>query len=394
MGLKVLGFNQDATCFSVISPNKGVTIYNCDPFGKCFELEKSTGNEGQLDFLVEMLFSTSLIAVVDKTIGASNRKKLKIVNTKRKTTICELTFPHEIVDVIMNRKIICVVLNSDQIFVYDISCMKLLRTIDVRGEKLKYVHKPRTARAIDEMGVKVALSSDNSSVLCYSSFSNLDKDVTPLNNIVVFDALKCEQIKVLPAVHHSNVACIACSSDGTLVATASEKGTLIRVFKTCSNDDGSNENLVSEFRRGSRPCHIDEMKFNDDNTLLACVGASDTIHIFHLPSTLEAVGTIDEDDLLHQSSGSLSSSITGFQHISKGFANRFGKMVISKIPTQNQQRHMAYIKIPENIKYRIGFPKEVPNSIYICGEDGNYLVYSIPTDEPGPCTLTKSNTFD
>ncbi|QEU61184.1 Atg21 [Kluyveromyces lactis] len=392
MALKLLGFNQDATCFSVISSNKGVTIYNCDPFGKCFELEKSTSNDEELDFLVEMLFSTSLIAVVDKTIGASKRKKLKIVNTKRKATICELTFPHEIMDVIMNRKIICVVLKSDQIFVYDISCMKLLRTIDVRGEKLKSTSKFRNSEAVGDLGVRVSLSTDNNSILCYSSYSKSDKENAPLNDIVVFDALKCIQINVLPTVHQSNIVCIACSPDGMLVATASEKGTIIRVFKTIDTENDE-PILVNEFRRGSRPSRISEMKFNHDNTLLACVGESDTIHIFALPvTTTEADG--NADDTLQQSSHSLSSSINGLQYISKGLANRFGKIVVSKIPTQSQQRHVAYIKIPENAKYRIGFPKDTANTIHICGEDGNYLVYSIPRNEVGPCTLVKSNTFD
>ncbi|CDO95181.1 unnamed protein product [Kluyveromyces dobzhanskii CBS 2104] len=392
MELKLLGFNQDATCFSVMSPNKGVTIYNCDPFGKYFELDKSATNDGELDLLVEMLFSTSLVAVVDKTIGASKRKKLKIVNTKRKATICELTFPHEIVDVIMNRKIISVVLKSDQIFVYDISCMKLLRTIDVKAEKLKSTVKFRNVGNNYDIGVKVALSTDNNSVLCYSSYSKSEKNHSLLSDVVVFDALKCSQINYLPAVHQSNIVCIACSPNGELLATASEKGTIIRVLKTTENENGE-PILVNEFRRGSRPSRITEMKFNHDNTLIACVGESDTIHIFAIPATATNAD-VNEDEQLQQSHHSLSSSITGLQHLSKGFADRFGKIVISKIPTQSQERHIAYIKIAENVKYRIGFPKESSNTIHICGEDGNYLVYLIPTNQVGPCTLIKSNTFN
>lgn len=387
--MKLLGFNQDASCFSVVSPNKGMTIYNCDPFGKCFELEKPISGGAEQDFLVEMLFSTSLIAVVDKSIDGPKKKKLKIVNTKRKATICELTFPHEIINVIMNRKIICVVLQSDQIFVYDISCMKLLRTVDVLEEKLKIVNNNKQVKTLEHSPIKISLSTDNNSILCYTSYSKTNKDSFTLSNVVIFDAINCIELNSLPDVHQSNIACIACSSDGTLVATASEKGTIIRVFQTGINQVAKDKVLINEYRRGSRPTRIYEMKFNQDNSLLACVGESDTIHIFALPSTSIEAGP---DDDLVRSTGSVSSN-NGFQQMSKGIATHFGKIMISKLPTQREQRHIAYIKVRENAKYRIGFPKDVSNVIHICGDDGNFLVYSIPVNEQGPCVLMKSSTF-
>lgn len=96
-----------------------------------------------------MLFCTSLVAVVgagDKP--SASPRRLQIVNTKasvpflstrgcvlmvpfeqRQSTICELLFPTAILAVRMNRKRLIVVLELE-IYIYDISTMKLLHTLD------------------------------------------------------------------------------------------------------------------------------------------------------------------------------------------------------------------------------------------------------------------------
>lgn len=78
--------------------------------------------------IVEMLFCTSLVALVGANHSLSSRA-LRINNTKRESTICELSFHSPILAVKMNRKRLIVVLET-QIYIYDISNMKLLHTID------------------------------------------------------------------------------------------------------------------------------------------------------------------------------------------------------------------------------------------------------------------------
>jgi len=99
--------------------------------------------------VVEMLFCTSLLALVGAADQPqSSPRKLQIVNTKvresesggsratdvltpqqRGSTICELLFPNSILAVKMNRKILVVVLETE-IYIYDISNMKLLHVIE------------------------------------------------------------------------------------------------------------------------------------------------------------------------------------------------------------------------------------------------------------------------
>ena len=56
-------------------------------------------------------------------------RNLKIINTKRLSVICELSFATAILAVKLNRKRLIVTLD-EHIYLYDISSMKLLHTID------------------------------------------------------------------------------------------------------------------------------------------------------------------------------------------------------------------------------------------------------------------------
>ena len=101
-----------------------------------------------------MLVCTSLVALVGaaEATPSNSPRKLQIVNTKvrapsqlfeplviisrmgwkltqqRQSTICELIFPTAVLSVKMNRKRLIVVLDTE-IYIYDISTMKLLHTI-------------------------------------------------------------------------------------------------------------------------------------------------------------------------------------------------------------------------------------------------------------------------
>ncbi|KAL0347994.1 UNVERIFIED_CONTAM: Autophagy-related protein 18a [Sesamum angustifolium] len=76
--------------------------------------------------------------------------------------------------------------------------------------------------------------------------------------------------------HNSDVACFALSNDGRLLATASTKGTLVRVFDT------SDGRLLQELRRGSEEAEIHSLCFSSDAEWLAVSSNKGTIHVFSL----------------------------------------------------------------------------------------------------------------
>ena len=62
------------------------------------------------------------------------------------------------------------------------------------------------------------------------------------------------------------------------MATASEKGTLIRLFDTT---DGSKEKALSELRRGADPANITDISIDPAKNFVSCASDKGTIHVFN-----------------------------------------------------------------------------------------------------------------
>ncbi|KAJ1990536.1 autophagy protein [Dimargaris cristalligena] len=269
-----MNFNQDYSCISVGTRN-GYKIYNCDPFGKCYSREDHGVG------LVEMLYCTSLIAVVGSgDHPSSSPRRLQLINTKRQSTICELTFPTTILAVKMNRNRLIVVI-EEQIYLHDIQNMKLLHTIETSpnpaavcamspGPGGCYIAYPSpTGSAVGTYTTTAGNSSPDASAGAAGYHSQTSGDV------MIFDALSCQVVNVIQA-HKRPVSCMAISPDSTMIATASDKGTVIRVF---SLPDGKK---LHQFRRGSYPARIFSISFNATSTLLCVSSDTETVHIFRL----------------------------------------------------------------------------------------------------------------
>ncbi|KAJ3196440.1 autophagy protein [Irineochytrium annulatum] len=247
-GLLFVNYNQDSTCISVGSRH-GYRIYNVDPFGKCYG--KLDGGIG----VVEMLFCTSLVALVGAgEQPAFSPRRLQITNTKRQSTICELTFVTAILAVKLNRKRLIVVL-EEHIYIYDISNMKLLHTIDTSPN-------PNAIIALSP-------SSEN----CFLAYPPNTSGAS--GELLIFDAINLQAVNIITA-HKSPLSCINFSFDGTMIATSSDKGTVIRVFSV------PNGQKLFQFRRGTYPARIFSIAFDLSSTLLAVSSDTDTIHIFRL----------------------------------------------------------------------------------------------------------------
>ncbi|KAG8979191.1 autophagy protein [Tulasnella sp. JGI-2019a] len=259
-------FNQDFTCISV-GTKKGYSITNCDPYGRVYT--KNDGARG----IVEMLFCTSLIALVGAADQPeSSPRKLQIVNTKRQSMICELLFPSSILTVKLNRKTLVIVLEVE-IYIYDISNMKLLHVIE-------------TSKNPDAI-VALSPSSDPSylaypspipsptSPLSTSPPSSSPADATQTGDALIFDTRTLSVVNVVQA-HKTPIHLLSINSTGTMLATCSTKGTVIRVFSLPSAEK------LYQFRRGMQGARIHSITFNAMSTLLAVSSATDTVHIFKL----------------------------------------------------------------------------------------------------------------
>lgn len=90
------------------------------------------------------------------------------------------------------------------------------------------------------------------------------------------DPATSRSASVTVQAHKNDLSCIGISPDGTLVATASSKGTLVRIFDTATGT------LRREFRRGTQPSPITSLNFAADNSALVASSGSGTIHVFDM----------------------------------------------------------------------------------------------------------------
>ena len=104
---------------------------------------------------------------------------------------------------------------------------------------------------------------------------NLRPRSTNTGDILVFDALNLQVLNIVQA-HKAPVAHVAVNSDGTMMATASEKGTVVRVHSL------PDAQKLYQFRRGSYPARVYSITFNLVSSLLCVSSDQETIHIFKL----------------------------------------------------------------------------------------------------------------
>lgn len=196
---------------------------------------------------------------------------------KRASVICELTFPSAVLAVRLNRKRLAVVL-EDEIYLYDISNMSLLYTIPTSPN-------PTAICALSPSSQNCYLAyplpkpREDTGDKRPSHAPPLSTYIPPTSGeVLVFDTLTLKAVNVIEA-HKSPLCCVSLNSEGTLLATASEMGTIIRVFSVPRGQK------LYQFRRGTYPSTIYSMSFNLDSTLLCVSSVSETVHIFRLANS-------------------------------------------------------------------------------------------------------------
>ncbi len=120
------------------------------------------------------------------------------------------------------------------------------------------------------------------------------------------------------SAHATQLAALSFSPSGSRIASASEKGTVIRVF---SSSDGAR---LYELRRGlKRTVNIYSLSFSPCGHYLACSSNTETVHVFRLedaaaagPSSDSAGGSLGQSPPTSSgasppSSGSNASSVGG-----------------------------------------------------------------------------------
>ncbi|CAD6235482.1 GSCOCG00007921001-RA-CDS [Cotesia congregata] len=245
-GLVYAGFNQDQGCFACGMEN-GYRVYNCDPL-KEKERHDFEG-DGGLGY-VEMLFRCNYLALIgggDKPVYPTNREfnaPVKGVKLRRDRIVAILE------GVI---KVFTFTQNPQQLHVFETN------------------PNPR--------GLCVLCPNSDNSLLAFPGRKNghIQSKLDFINYFLLsmfIDLANTEKQPLNIEAHETPLSCIALNLQGTRLATASEKGTLIRVFDTQTGT------MINELRRGANHANIYCINFNHDSTWLCVASDHGTVHVF------------------------------------------------------------------------------------------------------------------
>jgi len=336
-----INFNQDFTCISV-GCTDGFKVFNAQPkFAEVFT-QQMVGVG-----ICEMLFCSSLVAVVGSGDHPSlSPRKLHIVNTKNNSTICELNFVTPILGVRMNKKRLVVVMET-KIHIYDISTMKILHTIDTKPN-------PKGLCALSPQ-------EEN----CYLVFPSSAET----GNIVIFDALSLQPVSIVNA-HKTPLAKLSFNQNGTLLATASNKGTVIRVFNILD------PNKIYQFRRGTYPATVHSISFSLDSTLLCVSSDTGTVHIFKTDQSSLSANTMSQKQ---------------FNPVS--MMSSYLPEMISDMWDTIPARSFATLKLPTGSMENLCTINKNNTMVMAVSADGLFFQYSMDPKVGGELKLSQENSI-
>uniref|UniRef100_A0A7N4PX18 WD repeat domain, phosphoinositide interacting 1 n=1 Tax=Sarcophilus harrisii TaxID=9305 RepID=A0A7N4PX18_SARHA len=246
-GLSCFSFNQDRTSLA-IGTKTGYRLFSLSSVEQLDQVHESS--EIPDVYIVERLFSSSLVVVVSHT----KPRQMNVYHFKKGTEICNYSYSSNILSIRLNRQRLLVCL-EESIYIHNIKDMKLLKTIlDI---------------PVNPTGLCALSINHSNSYLAYPGSLTTGE-------IVLYDGNTLKTVCTIPA-HEGPLAAITFNSVGSKLASASEKGTVIRVF---SVPEGQK---LYEFRRGmKRYVNINSLVFSMDSQFLCASSNTETVHIFKL----------------------------------------------------------------------------------------------------------------
>jgi len=286
-----------------------------------------------------MLFKTNIFALV------SYDNKLILWDDNRRKDLCEFKFNITILKVKLWKDKIIVVC-FDKIFIFNLYNFKQLDVIET-GDNINGI---------------VAISYEAEQILAYP-----DKEI---GSVKIKNFKKSSEINI--NAHKNNIVYLTLSYDGRVLATASEKGTLIRIFNT------ENGNLLQEVRRGADEAEIKYICFEPNLKFVAALSGKGTMHIWSLFKTLNSLEKIGDKEskeinLIENQTSNL-----------KWLPSYLGGNYFNSEWSFAQIREID----PESI-----FCFRNENTIIILSDEYNYYKYQIDLEKGGDCKKIEEKQF-
>nr|CDJ82251.1 WD40 repeat domain containing protein [Haemonchus contortus] len=344
--LLCVNFNQDAKSLAVGHANGYILYKTSDALESSVLLDDADNSSAIHEaIIVERLFNSSLVVIVSQ----KEPRVMHIYHFKSKNMICDYKFTKSVLNVKLNRDrvVVCV---EDSIFIYTLKDMKPLHTI---------LDTP-----LNRLGL-IDLSPEASCLIAYPASAEA-------GSVHIFDCMNLSAVNTFTA-HDGPLACLKFNADGTMIATASIKGTVIRVY---SVPQGTR---LFEFRRGMSRCvTIYSLAFSADSTYLCSSSNTETVHVFKLEKP--------EDQEKKQESTTESSS---------GWLGYLTQAASSYLPTQvnelmTVERSFATAILPGSDKKNVAAMPTIKGQphLLVATTDGFLYCYRI-LSTGGECDLVK-----
>ena len=248
-----ISFNQDGSCFC-LGTKKGFFVYNTSPLKMLSFREFNEGIN-----IVEMLKKTNILALVEESDKDTDllNNKLIIWDDHQNKRISELKLDSEILNVKIKLDKIIVSTNNNYLYLIEIT------TLEINSVFQMYENSNGLfAVSMDDKILVVAFPYKYTGYVKIKKF-NSKENIPSIN------------------AHDSNISFLSLSNDGNLLATSSERGTLIRIFSTFNGE------MIQELRRGAKTAQIYYITFDMNNKFLACSSSSGTVHIFSIYNSIK-----------------------------------------------------------------------------------------------------------
>ncbi|AGO85891.1 WD40-repeat containing protein [Pandoravirus salinus] len=334
-GLLSLKFNQDQSCLTVATA-RGFRVWNADPFAPRYGRDLG-GGAG----LATVLFRSNIIALVGGGPDPRFRNdRVMLWDDCRNQTIAELCFNSTVRGVEMVRDAIAIALD-ERVYVYGLGDLNMVKRVPT-------VDNPR--------GLVDIRASPGGTV----------NVIATLSTKAGYIEIHCSDDRrpLVVRAHEMPIARLCLNADGSLLATASEKGTVIRVWNTASGEKRF------ELRRGKNTASINNLVFSLDSRWLAVSSDRPTVHIFDLdtPPPAAPAGLLQYIG----STGVLGAGVSDYT------AGWFSKVKI---------------RLPGTAPACVCAFGRTPGQVFVADAEGTYGVYDFDADQGGEARVVQRFVF-
>jgi len=307
-----LGYNEEHTCFTV-GTSRGFYVYNANPLRERLHREMD-GGIGK----VEIMGRTNIVVLVGGGIQpAYSPNKVVVWDDRQGKSLADLEFSSEILG-IQCRGDQLMVIQSHRVTLYDFESLSLVSQYET---------------SVNRSGLAALNSNQECSVLAIPGNKQGDLRIELLN------WRRSHLIKA----HESKLSQICLTKDGHLVATSSEKGTLIRIWDTNSGTQ------LRELRRGLETANIQSLVLHPTGESLVLSSNKGTVHVYSL------TGKADGQETNQKSTFSFMKGL-----LPKYFASEWSMLSFDGLVHQTTLACFASME---------------PNVIVLIGNHGHYAKY-------------------